>query len=61
MKQKVCKSCKFFYEGDSCPSCKDNKTATTWQGRLHVLEVEKSDIAKAMNITHEGEYAIKIR
>ena len=33
----------------------------TWQGRLHILNVEKSKIAQKTNIKKEGEYAIKIR
>ncbi|MBU0614740.1 MAG: DNA-directed RNA polymerase subunit E'' [Nanoarchaeota archaeon] len=61
MKKKVCRECKFFYEGEKCPACGSNKTATTWQGRIHVLDTQKSSIAKKIGITVPGEYAIKTR
>jgi DNA-directed RNA polymerase subunit E" len=61
VKKKVCKQCKYFYEGDNCPACKSNKTASTWQGRINFLDTQKSSIAKKMEVTVPGEYAIKIR
>jgi RNA polymerase subunit RPABC4/transcription elongation factor Spt4 len=33
----------------------------TWQGRVYVLNVEKSYIANKTNIEEKGEYAIKVR
>jgi RNA polymerase subunit RPABC4/transcription elongation factor Spt4 len=33
----------------------------TWQGRVYVLNVEKSLIAKKASIGENGEYAIKVR
>lgn len=61
MKKKVCKKCKYFYEGTTCPACKGNQTAQSWQGRLNVLDANKSEIAKKVGITVKGEYAIKVR
>ncbi len=60
-KKKVCKSCKAFYHGEICPICKSNQTAAVWQGRINILDANKSDIAKKMGIGIKGEYAIKIR
>jgi RNA polymerase subunit RPABC4/transcription elongation factor Spt4 len=61
-KRVVCRSCKaFFDEGASCPVCKKNSFATSWQGRVQFLDCEKSIIAKRMGIETAGEYAIKIR
>jgi len=61
MKKKVCKKCKMFVDGDSCPSCKSNQFTTSWQGRLNILDANKSIIAKKLGITIKGEYAIKVR
>ncbi len=61
VKKKVCKNCRYFYEGNECPVCKSNQTASTWQGRLHVIDANKSEIAKKTDIKVKGEYAIKIR
>lgn len=61
MKKKVCKKCKLFVEGNTCPVCKGNQFAANWQGRLHILDSNKSAIANKIGITSKGEYAIKIR
>ncbi|MFH1591307.1 MAG: transcription elongation factor subunit Spt4 [archaeon] len=61
MKKKVCKECKVFYEGDSCPICKKNSTAVSWNGRINVINAENSIIAKRVSLTQNGEYAIKVR
>lgn len=60
-KKKVCKGCKFFYEGNVCPACKGNQTATNWKGRIAIIDSEKSAIAKKIGIKVNGEYAIKVR
>ncbi len=61
MKKKVCKKCKIFVEGTECPVCKGNQFSTNWQGRLSVLDSNKSIIANKIGITVKGEYAIKVR
>ncbi len=61
MKRKVCKKCKLFVEGNECPVCKGNQFSTNWQGRLTILDANKSVIAKKIGITVKGEYAIKVR
>lgn len=60
-KRKVCKRCKLFYDESVCPICKDNQVATTWKGRIAVVDIEKSAIAKKIGVKVSGEYAIKIR
>ena len=61
MKKKVCKKCKLFVEGNACPICKGNQFSLNWQGRLYVLDANKSVIADKIEITVKGEYAIKVR
>ncbi len=61
MKKKVCKECKIFVEGDTCPLCKGNKFTTNWQGRLAVLDSNKSVIAQKIGVKVKGEYVIKAR
>jgi DNA-directed RNA polymerase subunit E" len=61
MKKKVCKKCMIFVEGTQCPVCKDNKFSTNWQGRINILDTNKSVIAKKIGIKVKGEYAIKAR
>lgn len=61
MKKKVCKKCRLFVEGNECPICKGNQFSTNWQGRLNILDANKSIIANKVEITAKGEYAIKVR
>jgi len=61
MKKKVCKKCKLFVDGTICPICKGNQFSTNWQGRLNILDADKSMIANKIDIAVKGEYAIKAR
>jgi RNA polymerase subunit RPABC4/transcription elongation factor Spt4 len=61
MKKKVCKKCKIFVEGNECPLCKGTLFASSFQGRINVIDADKSYIAKKSKITAKGEYAIKVR
>ncbi|MEK6835736.1 MAG: transcription elongation factor subunit Spt4 [Nanoarchaeota archaeon] len=61
MVKKVCKKCKIFVEKDTCPICNDKQFTTTWKGRIVILDVNKSEIAKKLEIKKDGEYAIKTR
>lgn len=60
-KEKVCKNCKLIVEGPVCPVCKDNQFTTVFQGRLNILDSNKSFIASQIGIKEKGRYAIKIR
>lgn len=60
-KKKVCKGCKLFVEGDTCPACKGNAFSSNWQGRLFISDVKKSMIAEKMGLKVKGEYAIKVK
>ena len=61
MRKKVCKQCKIFVEEKVCPICKGTQFTTTWKGRIHILNANKSLIAKKMGIEVKGEYGIKVR
>ena len=60
-KKKCCKSCKVFYDGGECPLCKASNSTTTWQGRIYVVDANKSEISQKMSLNVKGEYAIKCR
>ena len=61
MKKKACRKCKYFVKGNECPACKNNQFSTNWQGRVYILDPVKSNIAKKVDMTFAGEYAIKVR
>lgn len=60
-KKKACKNCKIFVDGGECPVCKGTNFSTSWHGRIHVLDVNKSDIGQKIGAPVKGEYAIKTR
>ena len=61
MKQKACKVCKRIYDGSKCPDCESKESTEGFKGRIAVLNPEKSEIAKKLNISKKGNFAIKVR
>lgn len=61
MKKKVCKKCKIFVKGEICPVCNGSGFSESWNGRVNILDANKSIIAKNIGIKVKGEYAIKVR
>ena len=60
-KPKACKICKNIYEGDKCPKCDSKESTDSFKGRIVILNPEKSEIAKKLNIKSKGNFAIKTR
>lgn len=58
--KKACRKCKVLVKSGSCPICKGTDLVTTWKGRVAMLDPEKSEVAKKLNLNTKGEYAIKI-
>ena len=50
-----------FIEGPECPVCKTSQFSNNWQGRLNIIDANKSLIAEKIGIKAKGEYAIKVR
>ncbi|MCB9361912.1 DNA-directed RNA polymerase subunit E'' [Candidatus Woesearchaeota archaeon] len=61
VKKKVCKKCRAFVDGSQCEICKSTVFSTSWQGRITVVNAEKSQIADKVGIEKEGDYCIKVR
>ena len=61
MKKHACKRCKLFHDSPICPNCKVSEHASGWQGRINVLDIQKSVLGKNVGITIKGEYALKVR
>ncbi|MBT3865591.1 DNA-directed RNA polymerase subunit E'' [Candidatus Woesearchaeota archaeon] len=59
--RKVCKTCRIFVEGPTCPLCKGNQFSESWKGRIFVSNSEKSEVAQKVEIKAKGEYAIKVK
>jgi len=60
MKKKVCKRCRIFVDGPECPACKTAAFSTNWQGRITILDVNKSEIAKKIGKNKKSKSVKKI-
>ncbi|MCB9358863.1 DNA-directed RNA polymerase subunit E'' [Candidatus Woesearchaeota archaeon] len=63
VKRYVDKNTKRFYdtEDELGKHAANAVKATSWKGRINVLNPEKSDIGKRVGIDEKGEYALKVR
>lgn len=59
--KKACKQCRILIDGGNCPLCSNSDFAISWNGRISIINHEKSAIAKKLNVNKEGDYAIKVR
>lgn len=57
---KACKQCHLLTEEVTCPNC-GGQTSKNWSGVLQIMDPEKSELAKTMNISKAGTYALKVR
>ena len=58
---KACKNCHLIFdEGEQCEKC-HGQLSTEWQGYVVVVKHEESEIAKRLNVTANGRYALKVR
>lgn len=61
-KQRACKVCNTIFEGtEKCPKCDSKEYTDAFKGRIVVLNPEKSEIAKNIDIKEKGNFAIKTR
>ncbi|MDN7012644.1 DNA-directed RNA polymerase, subunit E'' [Methanoculleus sp. FWC-SCC3] len=58
---KVCRECHRVVEGESCVICGTANLSEDWAGYVVIIDPERSEIAKKMNITMAGRYALKVR
>ncbi|MAG16246.1 DNA-directed RNA polymerase subunit E'' [Candidatus Woesearchaeota archaeon] len=59
--KRACKDCKILVDAGACPLCKNSNFGTNWNGRITVINAEKSAIAKKLTISKNGDFAIKVR
>ncbi|AXV38561.1 MAG: DNA-directed RNA polymerase, subunit E'' [Methanobacteriaceae archaeon] len=57
---KACTKCHRIMNEDRCAIC-NLPSSTNWSGLLIIIDPEKSEIAKELNITLPGEYALRVR
>jgi DNA-directed RNA polymerase subunit E" len=58
--EKACKTCHRLVKGNICPICKTSELTPSWKGYILVLKPDQSEIAKMLEITTPGKYALRI-
>lgn len=53
----VCRNCRRFTSEKVCPVCKSTNLSTSWKGMVIILDAS-SEVAKNLNITEPGKYAL---
>ena len=56
----ACKNCHLLTEKDICPVC-STPTSKRWRGVIVILDPSRSEIAKKINISKPGKYALKVQ
>lgn len=57
---RACRKCHAITEDVKCAEC-GGETVTEWEGFVYIINSKFSKIAQHMNITKDGQYAIKVR
>lgn len=54
----VCRKCKRFVTEKECVICKSSNLSASWKGLVIINDPQDSEIAKVMEITVPGKYAL---
>ncbi|MEM3839407.1 MAG: transcription elongation factor subunit Spt4 [Candidatus Micrarchaeaceae archaeon] len=61
MADQACKNCRFIVmQGNVCPVCGSTQLTPRWSGYVVILDVEKSQLAKKLDIKVDGTYALSV-
>ena len=61
MAELACKRCKFInIDTDFCQNCGSEDLTKGWYGYVIIIDPEKSEIAKRLEIVNPGRYALKV-
>ncbi|MEA3293421.1 MAG: transcription elongation factor subunit Spt4 [Euryarchaeota archaeon] len=61
MPDKACRECHRIVSGSSCAVCSSSSLSPDWSGYVVILDPNGSNIAKRLNVTLPGKYALKVR
>lgn len=59
--RKVCRGCRIFVKGNKCSLCGGSDFGSTWAGIAVIVDPAKSEVAKKMEVSLPGKYALKVR
>jgi len=59
--KKACKTCRRITEEGVCPVCNSHDLSAKWKGLAIIINPQKSEIAKRLEITVKGKYALVVQ
>lgn len=59
--RKACRLCHLLTTKSYCPSCKSTNLSDSFSGLVLIFDPDHSQIARKLNITKPGEYALQVR
>ncbi len=60
MKEQACRKCRMLTTEKACPNDGSTELSNEWSGLVIIINSEKSQVAKTLNITKPGRYALKV-
>lgn len=61
MSDQVCRECHRIISGQTCPICGSSNLSSDWSGMVIIIDPEKSEIAKKIDVKVADKYALKVR
>ncbi len=61
---RACRTCRYLIkdkELNRCPLCNGTDISEDFSGVVIIVDPEKSEIAKKLNVTKPGQYALRVR
>jgi len=58
---RACRNCHYISKEEVCPLCGSEQTTEFYSGEIIILDVDKSEVAKLLNIKTPGAYAINVK
>ena len=61
MSEQVCRECHRIISGQTCPICNSSNLSSDWSGMVIIIDPERSEIAKKIDVKVADKYALKVR
>ncbi len=61
MSEQVCRECHRIVTGQTCPICGSSNLSSDWSGMVIIIDPERSEIAKKIDVRVPDKYALKVR
>ncbi|WP_342304503.1 transcription elongation factor subunit Spt4 [Methanolobus sp. ZRKC5] len=61
MSEQVCRECHRIINGQTCAICGSSNLSSDWSGMVIIIDPERSEIAKKIDVKVPDKYALKVR